>query len=91
MGREVTLFSSKETKSRSDVATFLRSLADRLDAAEVILRKGQEEIVLSLPDRMLLELKVEDEEKRHKGVQHSLEVEMKWYDGDAPTGPVELG
>ncbi|WP_299604557.1 amphi-Trp domain-containing protein [uncultured Tateyamaria sp.] len=91
MGREITLFSSKEAKSRGEIATFLRGLADRFDAAEVILRKGQDEIVLSLPDRMMLELKVEDEEKRNKGIQHSLEVEMKWYDGDTPTGPVELG
>ncbi|GFE52239.1 hypothetical protein So717_39920 [Roseobacter cerasinus] len=91
MGREVTLFSSKEPKSRSEVATFLRSLADRLDTAKVTLRQGQDEIVLSLPDEMTLELKVEDEDKRRKGVQHSLEVELKWYDGDSAAGPVSLG
>ncbi|GGX53188.1 hypothetical protein GCM10007385_21540 [Tateyamaria omphalii] len=91
MGREFTLFSSKETKSRSDIATFLHSLADRLDTAEVTLRKGQDEIVLNLPDQMTLELKVEDEEKRNKGLQHSLEIELKWFDNDGPTGPVELG
>ncbi|KIC45438.1 amphi-Trp domain-containing protein [Tateyamaria sp. ANG-S1] len=91
MGREITLFSSEEPKTRSDVADFLRNLADRIDAAQVVLRQGQDEIVLSLPERIVLELKVEDEEKRSKGIQHSLEIELKWYDGDTSTGSVELG
>ncbi len=91
MGREVTLFSSKETKSSNEIATFLRDLAGRLEASQVTLRRGADEIVLDLPDSLVLELKVEDEEKRHKGTQHSLEVELKWYDGMAPTGAVQLG
>ncbi|WP_371228810.1 amphi-Trp domain-containing protein [Roseovarius sp. 2305UL8-3] len=91
MGREVTLFSSKETKSSSEIATFLRDLASRLEAGQVTLRRGTDEIVLNLPETLVLELKVEDEEKRHKGPQHSLEVELKWYDGMAPTDPVQLG
>ena len=91
MGREITLFSSEEPKARSEVAVFLRSLADRIDLAEVVLRQGQDEIVLKLPDQMILELKVEDEEKRSKGTQHSLEVELKWYDHDVSGGPVSLG
>ncbi|MEJ6394808.1 amphi-Trp domain-containing protein [Gymnodinialimonas sp. 2305UL16-5] len=91
MGRELTLFSTKEPKTRSEVAAFLRNLADRLDTAEVVLRQGQDEIVLTLPEQITLEVKVEDEEKRSKGTQHSLEVELKWYDGDAPGGPLSLG
>ena len=91
MGREITLFSSKESKTLSGVADFLRNLADRIDTSEVIFRQGQDEIALKLPDQVILELKVEDEHKRRKGVQHGLEIELKWFDGDSPVGPVELG
>jgi len=91
MGRETVLFSSKEPKSRSEVTAFLRDLADRLDSGGVTLRRGADEIALDVPQQLVLELKVEDEEKRRKGTQHSLEVELKWYDSSARAGPVELG
>lgn len=91
MGRETILFSSKEPKTRSETSTFLRDLADRLDAGQVTLRQGAEEVVLDLPETLILELKVEDEDKRRKGIQHSLEVELKWYDDMGAAGGVELG
>jgi len=90
MGRETKLFKSQERKSRAEVAEFLRQLADKVDADGVVLRQGQEEIALRLPESLILEIQVEDEDKGTKGVQHSLEVEIKWFEGDQ-TGPVELG
>ncbi|WP_101068609.1 amphi-Trp domain-containing protein [Roseovarius salinarum] len=91
MGRETVLFSSKETRSRQEVGAFLRDLADRLDSGRVTLRRGEEEMALDLPGQMVLEIKVEDEEKRRRGTQHSLEVEMKWFDGTTPASSLELG
>jgi amphi-Trp domain-containing protein len=90
MGRETKLFKSQERKSRAEVAEFLRQLADKVDADGVVLRQGQEEIALRLPESLILEIQVEDEDKGTKGVQHSLEVEIKWFEGDQ-AGPVELG
>lgn len=90
MGRETRLFKSQERKSRAEVAEFLRQLADKMDADGVVLRQGQEEIALRLPESLILEIQVEDEDKGAKGVQHSLEVEIKWFEGDQG-GPVELG
>jgi amphi-Trp domain-containing protein len=90
MGRETRLFKSQERKSRAEVAEFLRQLADKVDADGVVLRQGQEEIALRLPESLILEIQVEDEDKGAKGVQHSLEVEIKWFEGDQG-GPVELG
>jgi len=89
MGQETVLFSSKEPKTRGEVCSFLRDLADRIESGRVTLRQGESEIVLDLPDEVVLELKVEDEDKRRKGTQHSLEVELKWYDGQTARG-VEL-
>ena len=91
MGKEVRLFKSEEKRSRSEVSAFLHQLADKLDQGQVVLRQGQEEITLSLPTNLILEIQVEDEDKKRKGVQHSLEVEITWFDGDDTGGPLELG
>jgi amphi-Trp domain-containing protein len=58
---------------------------------QVVLRKGQKDITLDMPYNLELEIQVEDENKKQKGVQHSLELEIKWYDDDSASGPLELG
>ena len=91
MGKEVRLFKSEERKSRPEVTAFLRELADKIDAGEVLLRQGSEEIKLEIPQNLVLEIQVEDEDKGSKGTEHSLELELAWYDGDEQGGPLELG
>lgn len=91
MGKEVRLFKSEERRSRSEVSAFLRELAEKLDAGEVTLRQGQEELKLVIPTNLILEVQVEDEDKKRKGIQHSIEVEIKWFDDDSQSGPLELG
>ena len=90
MGKETRLFKSEERMNRSEVSAFLHQLADKLSEGEVVLRQGQEGIKLQLPERLILEVQVEDEDKKVKGIQHSLEVEIKWFD-DERGGPLELG
>lgn len=90
MGRETRLFKSQERKTKAETARFLRLLADKMEKDEVVLRQGGEEIALRLPGSLILEIQVEDEDKGAKGVQHSLEIEIKWFDGEQG-GPVELG
>jgi len=90
MGKETRLFKSEERKSRSELSAFLRQLADKISGGQVVLRQGQEELTLQLPPNLILEVQVEDEYKGANGIQHSLEVEIKWYD-DQPAGPLELG
>ena len=89
MGRETKLFKSEERKSRTDVSHFLHQLADKISEGKVTLSQGAEEMVLELPQNLILELQVEDEEKGSKGIQHSLEVEIKWFD-NGQGGPLEL-
>ena len=91
MGRETRLFKSEERMSRSDVAAFLDQLVDKIGEGQVVLRQGQQEITLDLPQNLILDIQVEDEDKGSKGVQHSLEVEIKWFDDDAAGGPLQLG
>ena len=91
MGKETRLFKSEERKSRSDVSAFLRQIAEKIEGGEVVLRRGQEEIVLEIPESLILEVQVEDEQKKAKGVQHTLELEIKWFDNDAHSSQLELG
>jgi len=82
MGRETRLFKSQERKNRADVSNFLHQLADKISNGNVVLSQGAEEITLQLPQNLILEIQVEDEEKGTKGIQHSLEVEIKWFDNE---------
>jgi len=90
MGREIVLFKSEEKKDLPSVATFLRQLADKLDGNQVVLRQGTEEIVLDIPNNVILELKAEEEDKKGK-MKRTLEVEIEWIEGDESGGAVTLG
>ncbi len=91
MGKETRLFKSQERLSRDEVSAFLHQLADKIGQGQVILRRGKDEISLALPSSLVLEIQVEDEDKKRKGIQHSLEVEIKWFDGDEAGESLELG
>lgn len=90
MGKETRLFKSQEKKSRSDVSAFLHQLADKISEGTVILSKGTEDVTLALPQNLTLEIQVEDEVKKTKGIQHSLEIEIKWFDNDDSTKGLTL-
>ena len=89
MGRETKLFKSQERKNRTDVGHFLHQLADKISEGKVTLSQGAQDIILELPQNLILELQVEDEDKGKKGIQHSLEVEIKWFDNEQD-GSLEL-
>jgi amphi-Trp domain-containing protein len=90
MGKEIKLFKSEEPKNRSEVSAFLHQIADKIEEGNVVLRKAGEEITLDIPHHLILEIEVEDEDKKSKGIQHSLEIEIKWFDNDMSSGPLEL-
>ena len=90
MGKETRLFKSEERMARAAAAAFLRELADKVEGGEVVLRQGGEELTLTLPESLVLEVQAEDEDKGTRGIQHSLEVELAWFDGEQG-GPLELG
>ena len=91
MGKETRLFKSEEPKNRTEVSEFLHQIAEKIANGEVVLRLGQEELALQVPMNLILEVQVEDEDKKSKGIQHSLEIEIKWFDNDGQSGPLELG
>jgi len=89
MGRETRLFKTEEQKNRSDASEFLHQLADKVSQGQVVLSQGTQEVSLEIPGNVILEVQVEDEDKGAKGIQHSLEVQIKWYD-NGQDGSVEL-
>jgi amphi-Trp domain-containing protein len=89
MGRETRLFKTEERKNRVDISNFFHQLADKIASGKVVLSQGTENLTLQLPENLILEVQVEDEEKGTKGIQHSLEVEIKWFDNDQG-GSLEL-
>lgn len=90
MGKEKKLFKSEEKRNRSDVSAFLRQLADKIGEGQVILRQGKDELPLNFPQYLVLEIQVEDEKKKRKGIQHSLEIEIKWFDSDSAGSLLEI-
>ncbi len=90
MGKEIVLFKSEERKDLASVVAFLHQLADKLAENQVVLRQGSEEIVIDVPDNVVLELKVEEEDKKGK-IKRTIEVEIEWIEGDESGGVVTLG
>ena len=90
MGKEVKLFESEENKNRPDAGAFLHQIADRIEQGRVVLRKPGEEIALEIPYNLIFEIQVEDEDKKSKGIQHSLEITIKWFDDNEFSGPLKL-
>lgn len=87
---EEVLFKSEEPKDRADVAAFLRQLADKVETGTVTLRQGDTEQRVEIPQRLVLETKLERETKRDVE-KMSLEVELEWRPGGSgAAGGVEL-
>lgn len=64
MGREIVLFESEEKSTRSETVAVLREIADKLEAGSLTLTSGEKQIELEIPEPVVLELKVEEEEKK---------------------------
>jgi hypothetical protein len=54
------------------------------------LRQEAEEIILNIPNNVVLELKAEEEDKKGK-MKRSLGAEIEWIEGDEPGAEVSLG
>lgn len=89
MAEKSTLFRAEEWKSRQSTAALLRELADNIEAGEVTLRRGEEEVTFSLPETIELEIELTEKVKGNK-TQRELEIEIEWTEGQAG-GAVTVG
>lgn len=82
---ENVLFESESTRSRADVADYLRTVADRLDAGgELTLSAGGESVTMAVPDGAEFEVKAEREGPAGGPRELSVEFELEWPE-DADT------
>ena len=84
------LMKSEEKMSRTEVAAFLKVVAERIESGKVKLIQGKETIVLDIPANLTLELKVQEKTKQMKPKKKQLEIELEWYLGEK-NEQIELG
>ncbi len=76
---EVTLFKSESKFTRAEIAAYLRSVADSLEAGTPItLKSGKQEVTVDPPNRVTFEVEVEREGPRLGSGELSLEFELEW-------------
>ena len=85
MGRETILFKTEEKMNINKAANLLRELADKLESQKVILKKGNKEVKLSIPETVELEIKAEREDGKKRS-KKKLEIEIEWVLGEGPKG-----
>ena len=80
---EEVLFKFEEELDGSDIATYLRTVADNLESGEPItLEAGDESVTLTPPSRPTLEIKAERETESGGPAERSVEFELEWREGD---------
>jgi amphi-Trp domain-containing protein len=89
MAEKKALFRAEEWKSRQSIATLLRELADNIEAGEVTLRRGADEVTFTLPETVELEIELTEKVKQQK-TQRQLEIEIEWME-EQMEGSVTVG
>jgi amphi-Trp domain-containing protein len=75
---ERVLFESERVLDRSAVASYLRTVADKLDSGEAVtLEAGSDSVTLEPPESVEFEVKAEHEGPEGDG-ELSLELELEW-------------
>ncbi|GAB7013515.1 amphi-Trp domain-containing protein [Halolamina salina] len=80
---EELLFKTESDRSRSEIADYLRKVADSLDeGGEISLQAGSESVTLNPPERPTFEVKVEREGPADRP-EKSIEFELEWTEGES--------
>jgi amphi-Trp domain-containing protein len=87
---EEVLFESERVMQTTDVAGYLRTVAEKLEGGEAItLSAGDEELTMSPPGQVEFEVKAEREGPANGRGELSVEFELEW-DEDGGTGGEDL-
>jgi|AntRauMinimDraft_4_1070384.scaffolds.fasta_scaffold00136_35 amphi-Trp domain-containing protein len=93
---EEVLFKSESTQSRADIAAYLRTVADSLDAGNAItLKQGNQSVTMEPPAKPTFEVKAEREGSANGPGELSVEFELEWDengdgDGDDASGGLSI-
>ncbi len=88
---EEVIFKTETSNSRSDVAAYLRQVADKLDTGEpVSLAAGDQSVDLDIPGTVTFEVKAE-RETGDGAPELSVEFELEWDEGaDGESGDLRI-
>jgi len=76
---EEVLFETEQMQSRGDVATYLRTVADKLDGNDSItLDAAGQSVTVDPPSQVEFEVKVEREGPADADGELSIEFELEW-------------
>jgi amphi-Trp domain-containing protein len=89
---EETLFEFERDMNATDVAQYLRTVADHLDSGdEFTLESGTESVTLTPPGRVEFEIEVEREtSKSGDAAEIEIEFELEWNEDATSTGDLTI-
>jgi len=80
---EEVLFETERRRDRTEIADYLRTVADRLESGDSLtLSSGGDSVDLAIPARPTFEVKAE-RETESGGTELSVEFEIEWDEGQA--------
>jgi amphi-Trp domain-containing protein len=88
---EEVLFKSESVRTRSEIADYLRTVADSLDAGgEVTFRAGDDSIAVDPPERSEFEVKIEREGPAGAPGELGVEFELEWDENGGDDGDLQV-
>ncbi len=89
---EEVLFEQEQVLSRGEIASYLRTVADRLDGGETMtFSAGERSIDLAVPAQPVFEVKVEREtETGASSGELSVEFELEWDENGDVAGEFHI-
>ncbi|MFA9418120.1 amphi-Trp domain-containing protein [Natrinema sp. HArc-T2] len=81
---EEVLFKSESNQTREEIASYLHSVAEKLEqGAAVTLKSGSESVTMEPPARPTFEVKAEREGPTDGPGELSIELELEWSENDS--------
>ena len=92
---EKVLFKSESNQTRKDIASYLRSVADKLERGDAVtLKSDSESVTMEPPARPTFEVKAEREGPTDGPGELSIEFELEWdengSEGDDGSDQLEI-
>ena len=88
---EEVLFKTESVQSRDEIASYLQSVAEKLEqGGSITLKAGSESVTMDPPTRPTFEVKAEREGPAEGPGELSIEFELEW-DENSETGEGEAG
>jgi amphi-Trp domain-containing protein len=89
---EEVLFESESAQSREAIASYLRSVADKLESGEAVtLSAGDQSVTMEPPAQPTFEVKAEREGPTDAPGELSIEFEIEWDEDAGEGGAAESG